>query len=385
MYVLVKDIIEKNLIEGSRLVAGKSGAGNPLLWVNVMEILDAPDSLQQGELLVTTGYQLDNMERYRDLVLRLKSRGVCGLAIQTGYYIHSIPPYILSDADRYGLPVIELPSQLTFSHILHTLLGAIGTQNEVQSNLDISLLKDGLRRQMVAFEKEGPQEGLLALFLLSPSSFNPFSLQPGLSNAVRRFEEYFASQSPQKPYVQAGESQVLFAVHLRSDAALQNMLVEITGRLTPISREEHVNLLLGVSELSDPPGADAAVDRAVYVCQVLRKVGAKKAVCHERNVRFFEWFDNFYQKENSLSFAYDILRPLINYDYFHKSEYLKTLRLFLASDCKLSETAELLFIHRHTMKNRVEKMEQMCNIRFSDYYTRLHFSIALIIYDCFLS
>lgn len=51
MSLLVKNIIELNLLEGAKIAAGERGVNNEISWVNLMEILDALDSLQKGELL----------------------------------------------------------------------------------------------------------------------------------------------------------------------------------------------------------------------------------------------------------------------------------------------------------------------------------------------
>ena len=109
MAFLVKDLVDRQIFGGVRLVAGVLNVSNPILWVNVMEILDTPRSLNEGELVVSTGYGLEDQSLHKDLIHQLKKRGVSGLAIQPGYYIDQIPEYIIEDANKEGLPVLELP------------------------------------------------------------------------------------------------------------------------------------------------------------------------------------------------------------------------------------------------------------------------------------
>ena len=45
MAFLVKDLVDRQIFGGVRLVAGVLNVSNPILWVNVMEILDTPRSL----------------------------------------------------------------------------------------------------------------------------------------------------------------------------------------------------------------------------------------------------------------------------------------------------------------------------------------------------
>ena len=91
MAFLVKDLVDRQIFGGVRLVAGVLNVSNPILWVNVMEILDTPRSLNEGELVVSTGYGLEDQSLHKDLIHQLKKRGVSGLAIQSGYYIDQIP------------------------------------------------------------------------------------------------------------------------------------------------------------------------------------------------------------------------------------------------------------------------------------------------------
>lgn len=114
MAFLVKDLVDRQIFGGVRLVAGVLNVSNPILWVNVMEILDTPRSLNEGELVVSTGYGLEDQSLHKDLIHQLKKRGVSGLAIQPGYYIDQIPEYIIEDANKEGLPVLELPERRHF-------------------------------------------------------------------------------------------------------------------------------------------------------------------------------------------------------------------------------------------------------------------------------
>lgn len=75
MAFLVKDLVDRQIFGGVRLVAGVLNVSNPILWVNVMEILDTPRSLNEGELVVSTGYGLEDQSLHKDLIHQLKKRG----------------------------------------------------------------------------------------------------------------------------------------------------------------------------------------------------------------------------------------------------------------------------------------------------------------------
>ena len=159
MAFLVKDLVDRQIFGGVRLVAGVLNVSNPILWVNVMEILDTPRSLNEGELVVSTGYGLEDQSLHKDLIHQLKKRGVSGLAIQPGYYIDQIPEYIIEDANKEGLPVLELPERLSFSEILHVLMDQITENNLISRKLVQGLDRNYLKKNsMYIFFSSALQE-----------------------------------------------------------------------------------------------------------------------------------------------------------------------------------------------------------------------------------
>ncbi len=128
----------------------RRGIENRITWVNIMEILDTPETIQPGELLITTGYGLSDKAKYGDLIARLKSRGISGIAVQTGYYIDQIPNFILEAANQHDLPILHLPAEYSFSDILRILIGEIGAEPELltPSGFDSGYFQQTLSEQL---------------------------------------------------------------------------------------------------------------------------------------------------------------------------------------------------------------------------------------------
>lgn len=60
-------------------------------------------------------------------------------------------------------------------------------------------------------------------------------------------------------------------------------------------------------------------------------------------------------------------------------ELLKTIQVFLDSQCEISETSRKLFIHRNTVKYRIEKTEVITELNFQDPADSLRVRVALLI------
>ena len=97
-----------------RLLVGETSAELPVRWVHISELLDPTPWLSGGELLLTTGLQLDSAQRQREFVMRLADRQVAGLGFGTGFTHAHVPEAILAAAADRHLPVFEVPYEVPF-------------------------------------------------------------------------------------------------------------------------------------------------------------------------------------------------------------------------------------------------------------------------------
>jgi purine catabolism regulator len=110
---------------GLDLVAGREGAAAPIRWVHASELPDPTPWLSGGELILTTGMQLDTPKKQRELVDKLSSHHVAGLGFGTGFDHESIPKALLQEARSHGFPVFEVPYALPFIAITEKAFTAL--------------------------------------------------------------------------------------------------------------------------------------------------------------------------------------------------------------------------------------------------------------------
>ncbi len=124
--VPVSDVLGLPPLTQARLVAGRGGIDRVVRSVNVMEVPDILDWVKPDELLLTTAYPLrEDPAALLQLVPRLVTHGLAGMAIKPTRYIGSIPAAMIEDADRLDFPLIELPPPASFNEIIGAVLGVI--------------------------------------------------------------------------------------------------------------------------------------------------------------------------------------------------------------------------------------------------------------------
>jgi purine catabolism regulator len=99
---------------GLELAVGGDAADAPVRWVHISELPDPTPWLSGGELLLTTGIQLESDARQREFVRLLSGRHLAGLGFGTGFDHDELPSALVEEAGAVGFPVFEVPYELPF-------------------------------------------------------------------------------------------------------------------------------------------------------------------------------------------------------------------------------------------------------------------------------
>src|SRR3954467_10149348 len=140
---------------GLDLVAGRDGAGAPLPWGPASGLPGPTPWPAGGELILTTGMQLDSAAKQRELVERLASHHVAGLGFGTGFDHESIPKALLEEARSQGFPVFEVPYALPFIAITEKAFTSLVNEQYEVLQRSIAVHR---RLERLLLEERGPHE-----------------------------------------------------------------------------------------------------------------------------------------------------------------------------------------------------------------------------------
>src|SRR6476661_5060161 len=85
-----------------------------ILWVAVTEQEDPQRFLNGGELVLTTGMRLRSAPEQRRFVRQVQRAGAVGIGFGVGLTHDAVPPALIAEANRWGLPVVEVPYETPF-------------------------------------------------------------------------------------------------------------------------------------------------------------------------------------------------------------------------------------------------------------------------------
>lgn len=386
MSFTIQDLLQQEIFPGVTLQAGQKGSRNEILWINIMEIPDTPDSVQPGELLLTTGYGLEQEEQYRDFIPSLVRRRVCGLAIQAGYYIDSIPSYLLRQADALDFPILLVPKQLTFSEFLRTMVQVIAPPpkqdwNDTTLGLTHTFLSASLAEHPELTAAESSRS--IQVLLLEPVNYTN-SKASVWQKCLVEIWSFLQANSPFFLGYELPRNLCAFLTAFDSLDDFLSMFYRLNINLTLLSEEYGVNYYVGAEEVKRGANPLPPIKRAIEALSALHLIRARRGVCFYDHMDFLKMFGQIHRsKERSIVLDNQHFQRLLDYDRDNNNYYLPTLRVYLSNNCNMTQTARQLFLHRHTLINRLNKIEDISGLNLNDYYSRLYMSIALIIHDYF--
>lgn len=385
MSITVKELLERNLFKGLKIVAGVGGIQASVTWVNIMEILDSPDTVNRGELLVTTGYGLENEKRYHNLIQRLKSRGVPAVAVQTGYYLSEIPAYIIETANEYDLPILEMPARYSFSNILHVCMDAIHNNDETlprfgfdYQTIQSRFLTKIQRSDIIEDMKSMP----IWLFLITTASETNRD-QPEVMQGFEHIQAFLSSYARTYVSEMTASGSMIFAMTFQAPEKSSAITYDLQIQLTFMSENEGLNYYAAFDSFLSLDDILSTYEHCIECLTLLHQINAKRGVCSFEDYNFIRMFGSYYNTDRSCFFENKALQTLLDKDRKDHSNLVQTLRIYLAENCNITHAADRLFVHRHTMMNRIQAITDLTGINLNDYYQRIFLSITLLMHDYF--
>lgn len=83
-------------------------------WVAVTELEDPQRFINGGELVLTTGLRLKSAPEQRRFVRQVQRAGAVGIGFGIGLSHDVVPPAMIAEANRWGLPMVEVPYETPF-------------------------------------------------------------------------------------------------------------------------------------------------------------------------------------------------------------------------------------------------------------------------------
>ncbi|OSN01614.1 MULTISPECIES: PucR family transcriptional regulator [Lonsdalea] len=353
-----------------------------------------------GELVFVTGI---NLPRYEENLLQLMreghQRGIAGMVILTGEtFIHAIPDAVVALADTLGIPLIEQPYSLKMV-IVTQLIGTALVQREAtlrsQRDILIQLLTGEYPSLAIADQRashlhlalEQPRRiaalrlsGTQALF----NAHDPVAAEAQLQSARQQIQQQLETDLARRghglPLIVLGELFILLLpdddlLFRRGKQQLQQLQQTIDAQIRPL------RLFSGISStvISAAHYRQGLIE-ARRALDVTESMLPDKGQCDYSELGVLKLLTAVKEPELVTQFMKETLGMLFEPHRKHPHQLVETLDAVLQENGNLIKAAERLHIHRNTLHQRLQRIEQQSGNTLNDPQFRLNASVALLIW-----
>jgi PucR family transcriptional regulator, purine catabolism regulatory protein len=355
---------------GLELASGQESATAHVRWVHSTELLDPTPWLKGGELLLTTGIQLDGPKAQREFIGRLVEHEIAGLGFGTGFTHKRLPAALVTAARKHSFPLFAVPYGLPFIAITERAFTQL--VNERYEMLQRSMAGDVLAEALTGHLYPEEVEARLRPFGIGEQAAVLAFAGPDESAAAAVLERILEREKvPSLVAIRAG---LLCAV---VDA----------GSLEPVElartiREELATRFGEVRAAASRRAATHALRLSFHEARcsleaVRLRNGDAPEVASYRDLGAFQLLLSLQDDDALSSYCRGVLGPIEQADGDYGEELVRSLDVFIEHNGHWEKAASALFCHRHTLRYRIRRVEQLTGRDFSSARDRIEFWLAL--------
>jgi PucR family transcriptional regulator, purine catabolism regulatory protein len=355
---------------GLELACGQESAHAHVRWVHSTELTDPTPWLRGGELLLTTGVQLREPSVQRELIERLADHDIAGLGFGTGFTHKRLPPALVNAARKRGFPVFEVPYELPFIAITERAFAQLVNERYemLQRNMVGDVLAEALTGRLYPEELAlrlrpfgiGERVAVLAFALADPSA-----AAPALERILER---------DHRNNLVAIRAALLCAVvngdGLEPIALAREVRGELAGRFGEVRA--------AASRVAATHSLRLAFHEARCALEAVRlRDGDAPEVASYKDLGAFQLLLSLQDDDALVSYCRGVLGPVEHGEGDYGEELLRSLDVFIEHNGHWEKAANALYCHRHTLRYRIRRVEQLTGRDFSRARDRIEFWLAL--------
>jgi purine catabolism regulatory family protein/PucR-like helix-turn-helix protein/diguanylate cyclase with GGDEF domain len=392
------------------LATGEENAKASVRWVHSTELLDPTPWLRGGELLLTTGLQLSGAKPQREFVERLAEREIAGVGFGTGFVHKKVPAAVLNTARKLDFPLFEVPYELPFIAITERVFAQLLDERYelLQRNMAGDVLAEALTGRLYPDELQarlrpfgiGESAAVLAFAVREPGTaastleailertgqHSLVALRNGLLCAVVDCE---VPATPSDAAVATGALDVSATLpgvtRSQAPSAPEETSasdgrdpIELAGRIRGELQSRFGEVRAAASRPAPTHNLRRSFHEARCALEAVRlSNGSAPEVASYKDLGAFQLLLSLQDDDALASYCHSVLGPVESDEGGYGDELLRSLDIFIEQNGHWERAAQALYCHRHTLRYRIKRVEQLTGRDFSHARDRIEFWLAL--------
>lgn len=387
-----KDLFKLPSLSKMKIIAGNKGLHKIIRWSYKAESIHLAKWVHGGELLIVSKMVIHEKDfNLYNFLKEAISLNISGALLLIGpNYIEQIPQSVIDLSNQKHFPLFLIPWDTPLVDIFEELGHAIASINLINdkhkdllfsiifnTNLSLDYLK--YQSQEVNFPFDGYLQFFEINFLL-PQSENTLILNDVDKDTICQFI-HTLFENEHIPILSSSYTKNIIAlinVNNTSLDTLNTLFPQILNYIKENYPNYIVNIGIGTRQKSLEK-YKLSYEQASKCINLAIKQKQKNMIYYYEQLGLYQLFYDINNKTLLENFVHNILYSLMAYDKKYNTNLIQTLEVYLNKNCNLNQTAETLFIHRNTIKYRLQRIEEITNTSLDDAFTRLNFFNAILI------
>jgi PucR family transcriptional regulator, purine catabolism regulatory protein len=389
------------------LATGEENAKASVRWVHSTELLDPTPWLRGGELLLTTGLQLSGAKPQREFIERLVECEIAGVGFGTGFVHKKVPAAVLNTARKLGFPLFEVPYELPFIAITERVFAQLLDERYelLQRNMAGDVLAEALTGRLYPDELQarlrpfgiGESAAVLAFAMREPgtaaSTLEAILERTGRHSLVALRNGLLCAVIDCEPPTAGEEAAGVQGALARQSGVARPQAPSVLGEVSGEDERDPIELARRIrGELQSRFGeVRAAASRAAPTHNLRRSFhearcaleavrlsnGSAPEVASYKDLGAFQLLLSLQDDDALASYCHSVLGPVESDEGGYGDELLRSLDVFIEQNGHWERAAQALYCHRHTLRYRIKRVEQLTGRDFSHARDRIEFWLAL--------
>ena len=397
MSLTCEEMVKLSHLEKIKLVAGNGGIKRIITWAHVIELDDVADWVKGGELLFITGVSIQNdTNALIKLVKDIEARNLSGLVINVGRYIKETPKEVIDLANAMNFPIFELPFEVKLIDVIQSICREIFNSRLKEESMN------GFMKEVIFGNEKITTETLNKAVIYG---YNSKKCYHSLVADIDNFKVYIKKNNIKeekeieelKTLIQQLIDSIMYKHNKKALCMIQsdsfiNLVPMDKGKnnrdeVVHIAKEIKLIIKERIKGLTVSVGLGGGTTEIKYFSKIVfsaqkaldisKRNGKIDYVSDYKKTGVYRLFFDMSNYDEMRNLYEETLHKLEKYDTKNSSNLLETLEMYLEQQKNIGLSAEFLYIHRNTMKYRINRIEEILGCDLKDDNIIFHITLCI--------
>lgn len=383
-----KDLLNLATFSSAKIIAGRQGLSNSIRWAYKVEEMEFGKWVKGGELLVVSNgiAKYQEFSLYEIVKTAIKHHMAGALLLIGKGYVEDITAQIITLANRYSFPIFTMRwDAIPLVELFEDLGHAIAYQNNLESQ------KDDILANIIFGNCNKSKEQLFYSKIIDYGISPPFQVfsiyffkdNEESDDRIKNIKEVWDSFQVSVLLTKYG-SNYIGLLHAKENDADAKKWEDFKDRFMNLIKTEdrERSFLIGVGQTyRELKQIQRSFQEATKCITLSHKLKKTDHISFYNQLGFYNLILHINDERVLKDYCKQILGTLIEYDKENNTELMKTLKQLIEANGNILETSKLLYMHRNTIKYRIQRIEELTGKSINESVDRTCFQTALMIMD----